>query len=691
MAKKVEIEVDVKGNVVESTANLRKLKAALKDVTAGTAEWSKIKNQIRDVEDSLESAGQASEDFKGLLENAPGPLGVLGKGIKSVELATKSWGAALKATGIGLLVSLIGGLVAAFSQSEVAMKKLQPLWIGLEKILGGIFRALEPVLDIFVNLAMETLPYVTNAIGGVYSAFMGFFTLVKTYALGTLKVLKGMLTLDFDTLKEGVADLTGMFGKAWDKTKETYGKFQEGTKEMTKTEKENQKARQEAADAAAKKAAEAAQKAKEAAQKAFDEKLKRMEAEDKLDEARLKKLKAEAMAIATTEQEKLDVEKRFAELSYNALLKDIEDKQKLYNKNSLDYKNLQTEKINAEAAYTESLTGFKEKQAAIDKDAADKAKEALKKKQEEEREIIAIGLESQIADLDKKNAIAELDFQQDLDRLKEKRALLDEAEANELANTELTEAQRTEIRQKYADRRKDITNQEIATEKAAADAKLAIQNAYLDAFAQLGSLLQQIAGKNKALAIAGLVVEQAAGVARIIVNTAAANAKAVAASPVTFGQPWVTINTISAGLSIASAIAATAKGIQQINSASSSSNAPSGGGAPAAQNLGQNYADGGLIGGRRHAQGGTLIEAEQGEAIMTRGAVTMFAPMLSMMNQMGGGTAFNRNAMVTLPDNPLVTNPAQEQNPLIMKTYVVENELTSMQQRQARLKDLSTL
>jgi hypothetical protein len=32
-----------------------------------------------------------------------------------------------------------------------------------------------------------------------------------------------------------------------------------------------------------------------------------------------------------------------------------------------------------------------------------------------------------------------------------------------------------------------------------------------------------------------------------------------------------------------------------------------------------------------------------------------------------------------------------EQQPLIIKTYVVENEMTNSQQRQARLKDLSTL
>jgi hypothetical protein len=108
-------------------------------------------------------------------------------------------------------------------------------------------------------------------------------------------------------------------------------------------------------------------------------------------------------------------------------------------------------------------------------------------------------------------------------------------------------------------------------------------------------------------------------------------------------------------------------------------------------NMGKNYEKGGMIGGKRHAEGGTLIEAEKGEAIMTRGAVTMFAPLLSAMNQMGGGTSFAPSLMTTSYDAPNTLKPSQEQAPMIVKTYVVSSELTSEQNKQARLKDLSTL
>ena len=109
-------------------------------------------------------------------------------------------------------------------------------------------------------------------------------------------------------------------------------------------------------------------------------------------------------------------------------------------------------------------------------------------------------------------------------------------------------------------------------------------------------------------------------------------------------------------------------------------------------NLGRNYADGGMVVGPGTSKSDSIpANLSNGEAVMTSGAVTMFAPMLSAMNQMGGGTSFNRSAMTTSYDNPTVNKPSQSQSPIIMKTYVVSNELTTEVEKQARLKDLSTL
>jgi len=70
-------------------------------------------------------------------------------------------------------------------------------------------------------------------------------------------------------------------------------------------------------------------------------------------------------------------------------------------------------------------------------------------------------------------------------------------------------------------------------------------------------LKEEYAEKGRKLEIAAIVVQNAIAIAEVIINTIKANAKAVAFSPLTFGQPWVGINTATAAISIA-AIAASA-------------------------------------------------------------------------------------------------------------------------------------
>jgi len=203
------------------------------------------------------------------------------------------------------------------------------------------------------------------------------------------------------------------------------------------------------------------------------------------------------------------------------------------------------------------------------------------------------------------------------------------------------------------------------------------------------ALLQDAQGRDekkfksaKKMAIAGIGIEKASAIASIWTNNYIANAKARATFWATNGQPFVTINTISSILNTAATIAAAAQAMSAINGTDFQS--PDKG-------SGRHYAMGGMIGGARHSDGGVPIEAEGGEAVMTRGAVTAFAPLLSMLNVAGGGTSFSQGAVGQAGyDNP-TRDSQQLQQQQITKTYVVEQELTTMQQRQARLKNLSTL
>jgi hypothetical protein len=96
-------------------------------------------------------------------------------------------------------------------------------------------------------------------------------------------------------------------------------------------------------------------------------------------------------------------------------------------------------------------------------------------------------------------------------------------------------------------------------DKAEYEAKKNLQLQIVDLYGQFGKSLQALAGKNKALAIAGLLVEQAAGIATIIINTQKAAAKAGYFTP-------LGIATLIAGAaSVVTAVIATKKGIDQIN------------------------------------------------------------------------------------------------------------------------------
>ena len=141
----------------------------------------------------------------------------------------------------------------------------------------------------------------------------------------------------------------------------------------------------------------------------------------------------------------------------------------------------------------------------------------------------------------------------------------------------------TAIDEEEALRKKEKDDKEIEDEKALAAAKKAIQDGVLGVVEKGIGVAKDLAGKNKKVQKALLIAENAAGIAKILINTAAANAASVAASPLTGGLPWVAINTISGALGVASAISATSKGLKALGGGSAgSAPTPKGGGASAA-------------------------------------------------------------------------------------------------------------
>jgi hypothetical protein len=245
--KKVTVNLDINSNIEPTIANLKALKLQLKQTAAGSEDFKKLVGQIDDLEDKIKGAKNQSADWIDSLESAGGPIGALAGALNKAKVATVSFGAALKATGIGLIVSLIGGLVAALSKSEETMKKFEPIVIMFEQALNGVLGALQPLIDGFIELALNVMPYVTQAFKVVYSSVTAVFQSLGKLGGAVVKLFKGDFKGAWEDAKASVTSFDDNYNAA-------VGRFEQGQKKMTKTQKENldkqKKDRDEAAEEA---------------------------------------------------------------------------------------------------------------------------------------------------------------------------------------------------------------------------------------------------------------------------------------------------------------------------------------------------------------------------------------------------------------------------------------------------------
>lgn len=161
------------------------------------------------------------------------------------------------------------------------------------------------------------------------------------------------------------------------------------------------------------------------------------------------------------------------------------------------------------------------------------------------------------------------------------------------------------------DKKKKEAEQDLKDQKAINDAKIAeetrVTNAKIGLASQLSTTLKTVASKNKELTIAAILIEKAAAIGQIIASTAAANAKAVLASPLTLGMPWVAINTASAALGIINTAAGAAQAISSMPK---------------------------FFKGTPSAPGGPAIVGEKGPELMIdpSGRLSLTPPTATMMN-----------------------------------------------------------
>jgi hypothetical protein len=220
-------------------------------------------------------------------------------------------------------------------------------------------------------------------------------------------------------------------------------------------------------------------------------------------------------------------------------------------------------------------------QARVDAEIAyaEKKQEIALQLESLDNQIAVAGYAREIERLDREQELLTLDYDQKLASIEAEKLLTEEAYAAGLIS-----------KQEYTDKINKLTKDQVDTELAAIEAKKSINLQYADFIQQFGNILAQVAGKSKGLAIAGIVIEQGAALAKVLIGLGAANTAATVSAAPFIANPFTTavatanlartilFNKIQAGLSAAGIVAGAAKGISAINSANVPGGGASGGG-----------------------------------------------------------------------------------------------------------------
>jgi hypothetical protein len=277
-----------------------------------------------------------------------------------------------------------------------------------------------------------------------------------------------------------------------------------------------------------------------------------------------------------TEDEKIDIEEKFAKKELEIRLNQFKERQKLRLDEFLESKASDSEKLQAQKDYNESIIlaeqerndvliqleeSFDTKRNKLERKRAEtaaadvkKAREIQEKTKEDALQDLTTLFESTNALFYEQNAIF---LQNEIDN-----------QNTILNNVHATETQKQEAIQRTAELQRQLRENEYDAAIAEIEFKKSIQLEYVGFAQQTSQLLSTLAGKNKGLQNAALAIEKGAAIAKIIVsanasvlarkagNVALANPVLIAADAPLMAADIARIK-IGAGLSIANILATT--------------------------------------------------------------------------------------------------------------------------------------
>lgn len=614
----------LRAQVREATANVaimaEKFGATSKEAVEAAKRAAELKDRLGDAKD-LTDAFSPDEKFKalsGALQGVAGGFavyqGALGAaGVENKELEKQI----LKVQSAMSMVQGLNAIGASIDSYKNLGTKLKET------------AAAQAVL----SAATSVQTFVTGAATTAMKAFR--IALVST-GIGALVVGVGLLITNFEKISGWVSNLIEKFGgwrnvlmvvatPIWAivKALEAMGAIE------TEAEEKSRKAA-EAKAARNKKEASELEKRKTQIGDYYDFEIAKAEASGK-DTFELEKKKRDAI-IATARA----INERMRATIQDGTATEAEIKR--WNENQAVITKLQQENVTAELKRDKEKN---DKLAEQQKEANQKAREKREKRAAEEKEAREkekqeiLEFQRAIFQAQKDTFDAQVNAQVEKDNLlkslqkkSREEELLEEYQKNQsiLDAAKASQADYITLQTDYLDKLQAITDEKDAEaeaknkerderDRALREAELQhkreIADASIDLAANFGQTLQNLAGKNKTIARIGIIIENAAAIARIVQNTAVANAKAVATFPLTGGQPWVGINIASGVLGIANTIAATQKALSQIGGggdAGGGSSISGGGSAPAAPQFN-------IVGQNPNNQLAATIAGQQGQPI----------------------------------------------------------------------------
>jgi len=387
---KVKVEADTEeaeGKFVKLQTRIRETKIALQQaVEAGdTQTFNVLKEELDELQDQFEKTNLQSKKFADTLATVPGPAGMVGKAIKGIDDAFKFLIANPVVATIAAIGAVLFGMYKALQQTKEGQNALNKITDAFGNILQQVIKVVSAVAIPIFEAYAKVIAFVSSAVADATGNYVEYqkelakddaFRQAEKNAEGLKKLLDEEGFKYDEITKKKIAGKQKYYERVRDINKDESLNEQERNKklntaalELNKTLDDASKERQKNKDTADKTAYD---KETAAAEKSFAAKIARMSSEDKLDEAKLEKLKQEELAIATTEQAKFAIEDLYSKKKYELEKKNLLQLQSEYKQDTNEYRDYQTALINLDATRTQDVADQAEKRKTTrDKENAD--------------------------------------------------------------------------------------------------------------------------------------------------------------------------------------------------------------------------------------------------------------------------------------------------------------------------------